>query len=281
VSTEKISDLYYTAAEARKVLGLTEHSFQYWVKSSKINKTLLPGKGQGVYLKREIDRKAKQIERALFFADAKDLEFKRATVNDMDAESYLASLVFGRSALSQDAIEAARRLAKISPESTYHLYDRDMLAASINIVPLKHEAILEFIQGKRGWLFEEESIEPFEPGHPLECIIIDFIATPAVPPEQRHEYALRLLFSFLDVLEEWGRRGVEITKIYANGGTEIGKRLLESAGGIAINTARHEKKPNVMRTIYEVDVSQSTKKFLQPYKTALAEWKKQHDKNTS
>ena len=63
---------------------------------------------EGVYLKREIDRKAQQIERALFFADAKDLEFKRATVNDMDAESYLASIIFGRGALSPEAMEANR-----------------------------------------------------------------------------------------------------------------------------------------------------------------------------
>jgi len=276
MNTEKLSDLYYTAAEARQILGLTEHSFQYWVKSGKINKSILPGKKQGAYLKREIDRKAQQIERALFFADTKDLEFKSATVNDMDAESHLASLIFGRRALEADAMETARRLARISPDSTYHLYDRDVLVASINLVPLRHEAILEFIQGKRGWLFGEESILPFTPGHPLECIIIDFMTTPAVPPEQRHEYALRLLFYFLDKMEEWGKHGVEITKIYANGGTEIGKRLLESAGGKAINIARHERHPKVVRTIYEVDIETSTKKFIQPYKAAIAEWKRQH-----
>jgi len=278
MNTEKLSDLYYTAAEARQVVGLSEHSFQYWVKSGKINKSVLPGKKQGAYLKREIDRKAQQIERALFFADTKDLEFKPATVNDMDAESHLASLVFGRRALEGDAMERARQLAKISPDSTYHLYDRDILVASINLVPLRHEAILEFIQGKRGWLFVDEkgAILPFEPGQPLECIIIDYMATPAVPPEQRHEYAIRLLFYFLDMMEEWGKRGIEISKIYANGGTEIGKRLLESAGGKVINLARHEKHPKVVRTIYEVDIEASTKRFIRPYKAALAEWKRQH-----
>src|SRR6266568_2451497 len=220
MNTEKISDLYYTAAEARQVLGVSEHSFQYWVKSGKINKSVLPGKKQGAYLKREIDRKAQQIERALFFADAKDLEFKPATVNDMDAESHLASLVFGRRALEGDAMERARQL--------------------------------------------------------LECIFIDYWSTPAVPPEQRHEYAIRLLFYFLDMMEEWGKRGIEISKIYANGGTEIGKRLLESAGGKVINLARHEKHPKVVRTIYEVDIEASTKRFIRPYKAALAEWKRQH-----
>src|SRR6266566_1620472 len=56
MSAKELSELYYTAAEARQVLGVTEHSFQYQVKSGKIKKTLLPGKKQGSYLKEDIHR---------------------------------------------------------------------------------------------------------------------------------------------------------------------------------------------------------------------------------
>src|SRR5580765_2768471 len=174
MSLDRMRELYYTAAEARAVLGLNENTFQNWVKSGRINRTMLPGRGQGVYLKAEVDRKARQIEAALFFDDAKDLEYKQATVSDMDAENHLAYLVLGKRAVTPQSVEHTRRLARISPESTYHLYDRGMLAASINFVPLRHEAIIEFINGKRGWLFGPEAIEKFEPGKPLECIIIDF-----------------------------------------------------------------------------------------------------------
>ena len=273
---DMIDSLYYTASEARKLLGLTEHSFQYWVKVGKINKTILPPKRQGSYLKSEIDRKKVLLERSLFFADIKDIEFKRAEEKDMYAECRLSSLVFGKSALSPEAISVAQRLPRISPESTWHLYSRDMLAASINFVPLTERAVEEFKLGKRGWLFDADDIVPFVSGTPLNCIIIDFIATPTVPPETRHEYAMRLLSNFLDQLEIWGKRGVDIKRVYANGGTEIGKRLLEKAGGSVIHIAKSEINPKHIRTIYEIDIESSSKVFLRPYKRALNEWKEQN-----
>ena len=278
MSLDRVRELYYTAAEARAVLGLNENTFQTWVKTGRINRTMLPGRGQGVYLKSEVDRKARQIEAALFFDETKDFEYRQATVSDMDAANHLAYLIFGKRAITPQAVELSRRLAKISPESTHLLYDRGTLAASINIVPLGREAILEFINGKQGWLFGPASIEKFQPDKPLECIIIDFLSTPTVPPEQRHTYGKILLMNFFSATwQRWGERGVEISKIYANGGTEIGKRLLESAGGNIINEAAHELHPRVKRTIYEVDVATSTKHFLQPYKRALATWKERQE----
>jgi len=67
---------------------------------------------------------------------------------------------------------------------------------------------------------------------------------------------------------------VEISKFYANGGTEIGHRLLLSAGGKVVNEATHELHPRIKRTIYEVEVAGSSKKIFNPHKAALAEWRK-------
>src|SRR5437763_11170435 len=90
---DRVSELYYTAREARAVLGLNEHTFQTWVKSGKIARTKLPGMGQGVYLKREIDKKARLIEAAMFLDTTKDLEYKPATALEVDAETHLAHLI--------------------------------------------------------------------------------------------------------------------------------------------------------------------------------------------
>ena len=73
---------------------------------------------------------------------------------------------------------------------------------------------------------------------------------------------------------QWGERGVEISKFYANGGTEAGKRLLTSAGGKTITQTEHELNPKIKRTIYEIDVTSSTKKVFNPHKQALAEWRR-------
>ena len=82
---DRVSQLYYTAREARAVLGLNENTFQTWVKTGRIARTKLPGMGQHVYLKREIDRKAQLLEAAMFLDTSKDLEFRAATPQEIDA----------------------------------------------------------------------------------------------------------------------------------------------------------------------------------------------------
>src|SRR5438270_7605341 len=96
---DRVSELYYTAREARAVLGLNEHTFQTWVKAGKIPRVKLPGMGQHVYPKREIDRKARLLESAMFLDTSKDLEFKAATPREIDAETHLAHLIYGKRVL--------------------------------------------------------------------------------------------------------------------------------------------------------------------------------------
>ena len=272
MSLERLSDLYYTAGEARARLGLNENTFQTWVKTGKIQRIKLPGKGQGVYLRREIDRKAYLIEAAMLLDTPKDLEFKNATVPEVDAEIHLAHLIYGRRVLRPEAQKARRRLVEINPESTWLLYDREMLAASINIVPLEQSAIEEFKQGKRGWLFDKDVIKQFMPGEPLECIIIDYMTTPAAPPEKRRYYGEALLSEFAHTtLRNWGTRGVVISKLYTCGSTDDGRKLLRKSG-----IFKELGEPVLGRVIFELDIEHSDFVLLHPYKEALAAWSEQH-----
>src|SRR5436309_15001795 len=109
MSLDRVSEAYYTAREARAVLGLNEHTFQTWVKSGKITRTKLPGMGQGVYLKREIDRKAHLIESAMFLDVSSAVEFKTATPKEVNAEIHLAHLVYGKRVLKPEAQRAPER----------------------------------------------------------------------------------------------------------------------------------------------------------------------------
>jgi hypothetical protein len=231
--------------------------------------------GVGYYKKTEIDQLAAEIYSFLLAGESSKLTYRAATIDDIDAENHLAYLNFGKLALNPKTTEARKNLVKVSPESIYHLYDHSFLVASINIVPLKHESILQFIEGKRGWLFEQDDMERFEPGKQLECIIIDVMSTTVVPPEKRSIYGTILLRNFFaGTWKEWGERGVEIARFYSNGGTDAGHSLLKTAGGKPINQACHEMNPRVKRVIYEVEVAGSEKKLFRPHKAALAEWKK-------
>src|SRR5437667_7268637 len=95
---KEITKYYYTAAQARKVLGLDEQALQYWVRKDRLHKTVLPGRSQGLYLRREVNSIAEQIEAAIIAQNAEGLNFRRATVDDLEKEYRLARIIFGRRA---------------------------------------------------------------------------------------------------------------------------------------------------------------------------------------
>jgi hypothetical protein len=204
----------------------------------------------------------------LLLTTAKDLEFKAATERDVEAEIRLAHLIYGKRALRPEAQRARRQLVATNPECTWLLYDRDLLAASINIVPVDSWAIEQFRQGVRGWLFVPDHVQQFQSGSPLECIIIDFMTTPSVAPEKRNFYAQVLLRELATTtMPAWGARGVQIARLYACGSTDAGRHLLRN------KWFRELGEPVKGRVIFELDNVQNTDlQLLRPYQEALADF---------
>lgn len=209
----------------------------------------------------------KQLVKAVTSAEPghplEKLAFRRAEMVDMDQEGYLAYLCFGPRA--RDTMPMRQAFLAHNPDMFYHLYDQGNLAAAINIVPLKESAIEEFKQGKRGWLFKLDEIEQYTPG-PHHLIIIDFMTAPVESDERRTLYATQLLMHLAQQFAHWGEKGVEILSVHASGGTDLGRRILRSAGFHEIG------EPVPGRVIFELNVSSSSLKLLRPYKAALAAW---------
>src|SRR5947209_8512158 len=139
-----LAEFYYTAAEARKKLGVDENTFQYWGKEERINRVYLPGRKQPVYSRKEIDELADEIEATVIVERAKETEFRKATFKDLEEENQLAQLVFGRAAGAMPR----KHYLENSPESDYHLYDQGKLVAYVTIYPLNHEATTRFMKGE-------------------------------------------------------------------------------------------------------------------------------------
>lgn len=266
----QIAEKYYTAQEAQKRLGMTRDMFNHHVKQGAINKTTFVG-SHGYYLKSEINTLAEKLEFTLLTADLPVLEYRAATFDDLDMLNRMAYLNFGEFSRSPERVAARRRFLETNPNSTYVLLNYHTIVASLDIVPLKHEAIQEFREGKRGWIFPSEMIEQFEPGHRLECIIIDMMTTTNAPMKREY-YASVLLRKFgTQTLIEWGKKGVDIATIDACGGFEHGKRILDNAGFKSLGIK------NGVREIYHLDLDRSELKPLMPYKEALAHWKLTHN----
>src|SRR5450755_559618 len=190
---KELANVYYTAAEAREALGLDEEAFQYWGRTERIKRIYLPNRKQAVYSKKEVNSIASKMETAILAEKPFGLEYRKATPNDLDHEIELANLVFGARASIPEMINLRRSFIEKNPDTTYHLYDGDHLAAYINLFPFDQEAISKFKEGERGWFLGVDHLEQFQSSKPLECIIIDMATTPTVPPARRSTYAQILL----------------------------------------------------------------------------------------
>lgn len=266
---KQVSELYYSPQEAQKVLGMSRDTFNNYVRRGSIKRHTFIG-SQGFFLKSDIDNLAERIEVALLAAETKSLVFRSAKQEDLDAINHLAYYHFGNGALTPERKAARQHFIEANPNSTFCLFNGEKLLASIDIIPLKHSAILEFKEGKRGWQFPSSMIEQYEPGHPLELIIIDMMVSLNAPPRIRETYAGDILRGLSRKFGEWARNGIEIKTIDACGGTELGRRILESAGFEYIG----EKQTR--RHMYHLEVEKSDLKLFKPYREGLAEWKRQH-----
>jgi len=268
----KLAEYYYTAAEARKVLGVDESTFQYWGRTERLNRTALPGRKQPVYSKKEIDELAQEIEATIIMERARETEFRPARLQDLEEESQLAQLVFGKGASAMPRKIFLERNAEID----YHLYDQGKLVAYLTIFPLKHETLTKFMNGEiRGWQINPEDIEPFSPGETVECVLMDMVTTPTVPPAKRAEYGRKMLVNMARVLQSFGERGIRISKLHAIGGTSAGQHILTGAGFKEI------KQVGTGRVAFELDIENSEERLLKKYKESLEQWEQQKNKGAA
>jgi hypothetical protein len=263
---DQLSEYYYTGDEARKKLGMTRDAFNHYVKKGVIHKKMVFGQ-HARYEKQEIDLIARQFEAAILAAQGHSYVYRTATVDDLDTASELGRLIFGEKAFLSEMMNAMKAFVKANPQISHHLYDKDRLVASIDIVPFKHEAILEFKEGRKSWSFGPEMIEQFVPDKALECVFVDIMSTPLVASDLRQRYIIHLLREFArKTLRTWGSQGVEIVSLYAAGVTPQGRHMLEGGGFTFLGKRKG-------RAIYELGVGQASTPLLKPYKTALAEYK--------
>lgn len=279
---ERLRKTHYTAQEAYEHLGLTRDAFNNYVRRNpdEFGRVPSPLGSYGYYRKDKIDAMKERLEAIIMAAESSKFEFRPARMDDLEAEDHMAYLNFGDGSRSPERNASRRRYLEINPYTSFHLYNADILVGLINLVPLKHEAILEFRQGKRGWMFPSEMIEQFEPGHRLECIVIDLATLTNTTLANRKVYASVLLHELAIQLAKWGSQGLDIKSIDACGGTVEGRKLLEHAGFTHIGTYQIPSLDNPKiqsnRPMYYLDIDASDLVLLHRYKQALQKWRSEN-----
>src|SRR6266496_1472133 len=134
---------YYTAKEAQERLGIDKNRFNYLVR---IKKIIPPKRVQGVYSKLEIDKLARELIAFMVHDESQGLVFSKATKEDIEEEYELAAFMFGSSAVH--SIPTRQAWLKANPDTDFIIRDQGRLVGFINMLPIKHETIVEFMAGR-------------------------------------------------------------------------------------------------------------------------------------
>ena len=264
-----LSDRYYSGREVQRKLNITEPALRNLVNQRKIRKVTPPGKQYGVYLKEEVDTYA---EKWLAFLTAKEppkTVFEIAKLEDMDAVYKLAQRAIAPKTMDADL---RRSWLEKAPESTYIVKHDEKVVAFVHLLPVRHETLMSFMEGKiRGWEITSNDVEPFEEGKPVECLAI-IASEPDVNETTRMHYVTVLLRGLRNQMQELGRKGYIITKIYATSETPTGIAM-------AIHIGMQEYGQKIGKRITFVWYVEKSHSFLpEAYKEGLNEWRKAHQK---
>jgi hypothetical protein len=226
MSTEQSLDQYYTAAQARQVLGLTEHAFQYRVKSGQIKKTILPGRKQGSYLKDEIHRIAEREasgRRKYRRARPIPVVLDWLSPDDIPAILRLDKIVYDEMYLAE--MERYQQWSIKNGQLAMAAFDaksnRETMLAYIACLPLEESVILQIMRHEREEIdITQDEIQSYERPGPYTLLANSAVVHPD------HPYLLLRVLQRM--IESWIERFPKqyVTKIYAQSVSERGDLLI-------------------------------------------------------
>jgi len=271
--TSNLKEKYYTGKEVQKILGITEPSLRNLVNQKKLRKVIPPGRQNGLYLKTEVDRYAEKWYAFLAAEELPQTIFTTGKPEDMDAVYELSKK--GINPITMNGATRRSWLA-INSQSCYVVKYKDEVVAFFHLLPLKHERLIAFLDGKiRGWDLTGEDVEKFSPNKAVECLAI-VASDPDAGETTRMHYMLVLLRGLASALEEMGQKGIIITAIYATSETPTGIAM-------AMHLGMEDYPPRLGKRVrFKLDIKEENSSFLiKKYKEGLERWKRTQHKTDS
>jgi hypothetical protein len=264
-----MSQLYYSAKEAREILGMTHSALLNQVTAGNLQRIIPPGRRQGVYLKEEVDNLKKELD--LFFKtrQATDFEipqFVKATVDDMEEGVALADAVFG--GLRTISVDTRIGWLKKNPDIDYFVKQEGRIVGYLSLVPLRPKTIDDLLMAKRfARELSPDDILPYIPGKTVDIYAMAIGVMPGVSFSQKRDWGAALIKGGIDVIVGLGKRGIVIKTIQAHSTTPDGIRLMRHFGF----SETPAKIPN-MRD-FKINVAESGIPYIMEYKAELKKWK--------
>lgn len=256
---------YYTVAEAKKILGITNEMLYNYVENGALERIVPPGKKQGVYNRSQVDQLARELQSFMMHKKRKPTQFKRVeTREEMTETQEISQALFG---VGKDLVDERMKILKRNPYTYYMIKDEDQTIGYTAIWPLKPQKLNNLLSQRIPVKVSPEDIATFDEKEPID-IYLDVIGIkPGFTLAEKHSYGARLVAGLIGVIIEWGRRGVTINTIAARSNMPDGIRLLRKLGFTEVSPLTPERRSFI------IEVEKAAMPFIQQYKEALAESK--------
>jgi hypothetical protein len=224
--SEHTSD-YYTAREARDVLGLNENTFQTWIKTGKIPRTKLRGMRRGVYAKRDIDALSRAMNMAI--EPYERMVFSKSTPGDQEEEMYIGIRCFGGEFIT--SLPERIGFQQKSEFTFYSLKVDGHVVGYISMFHLPPTFLDDLLTGKR---IERDitlkEVLKFPRLEPFDIYIGVLAVDPNLSAHERHLYAGIIVSRFANLILHLRDNGYLIRTVYVVSATKEGDNLIRKVG---------------------------------------------------
>lgn len=260
---------YYTAAQVKSVLGITDGMLYNYVDNGALERVTPPGKKQGVYRREEVDRLARELQVFIVQRKKKSTKFEPVTTEEEMKECQeISQELFG---VGRATVKDRMKILTKNP-ITYHLLrdeHLDEVVGYVAIMPLKLGRLEKVLSQEIPVQISDEDIESFDTPKSIDLYLHAIGVRPKFNAIDKHIYGARLVSGLMELIIDMGKKGISISTIAARSNMPDGIRLMKHAGFTEIAPLTLERRTFVIK------VNESGIPFIQQYKQALLETQKE------
>lgn len=195
--------------------------------------------------------------------------FMPATMSDMEDITRIAGLLFTSATITPIPALTRQTWLFKEPRGHYVVKRKDgRVAAFLHIVAVRHEWAERYIRGEvYGRNLTGDDIQKLEPGKPLSCVVISIGTDPGIESQSvKSHYVGVLLRGVENELEQMGREGIVISRLYAFSETKDGRSLCTKMG---MQTVGY---PQGQRVNFMMEPLVAPVPFLKRYQKNISTW---------
>jgi len=227
---------YLTAAEVKKLLGITDGMLYNFINNGALKRHIPPGRKQGVYAKSEVEQLARDLQVFISTREVDKTTFRKAEKADMPAtmELFMASNPRAqqqRLAPSETILKTRLLWLDRNPDLFYVVEHDGEIVGFTSIIPLEPEKVKETLDSSNPIMnIVPEEIGQFEPGKPLHVYIGTMRTKPNISKLQKRSYGVRLIGGLISTILDMLGNGINIQAFYAKSEVVDGIRVLKHMG---------------------------------------------------